>query len=84
MRTRTGNTPSPDIFLRRGVSGRDQPIDWLSFQQKLTSGEVRRVTDVENWSFWSATYDFGAGERGDDPAAAWTDGTPLLSPGPSR
>ena len=84
VRTRTGNTPSPDIFLRRGVSGRYQPIDWLSFQQKLTSGEVRRVTDVENWSFWSATYDFASGERGDGPAAAWTDGTPLLSPGPSR
>ena len=84
VRTRTGNTPSPDIFLRRGVSGRYQRLDWLTFQQNITSGEVKRVPDVESWSFWSATYDLAAGERGEDPAAAWTDGTTLLSPGPSR
>ena len=84
LRTRTGNTPSPDIFLRRGVSGQYQPIDWLSFQQDITSGEVKRVIDLENWSFWSATYDLAAGERGEDPAASWSHGTPLISPGPTR
>ena len=38
---------------------------------------------MENWSFWSATYDISAGESREG-SAAWTDGTPLLSPGPSR
>ena len=83
VRSRTGNTPSPDLFLRRGLSGRYQPIDFLTFKQRITSGEVKRVPDVESWSFWSSTYDFAAGERREG-SAAWTDGTPLLSPGPSR
>ena len=85
IRTRTGNTPQPDLFLRRALSGKFQPIDFVAYQQNLTSGEVKRTTDLDNWSFWSATYDFATGERvADSPAATWTDGTPLLSPGPSR
>ncbi len=85
VRTRTGNTPQPDLFLRRTLSGKFQPIDLVAYQQNLTSDEVKRTTDLDNWSFWSATYDFAAGERvAGSPAAAWTDGTPLLSPGPSR
>ena len=41
--------------------------------------------DVENWSFWSWPYQFAAGLRDSALAAErWQDGTPLLSPGPSR
>ena len=43
------------------------------------------VYDTAHWSFWSTPYEFAAGLRDEGTVAtAWTDGTALLSPGPSQ
>jgi len=97
VRTRTGNTRSPDLFLEQALNGRFLPVDFDTYRPKFvsrascTSGnpcaatEVKRTVDVDNWSFWSSVYDFDAGQVVPDAdPAAWTDGTPMLSPGPSR
>jgi hypothetical protein len=88
VRTRTGNTPSPDLFLENTLSGRFLPVGFDSYRAKFVTPnfvDVKRSVDVDNWSFWSSAYDFTDGQRDlDSPAATWTDGTPVLSPGPSR
>ncbi len=85
MRTRTGNTPVPDLFQQRALNGRWEPIDFAHYSQNFPAHDIRRTVDVDNWSFWSSTYDFAAGERDPNlPPFAWTDGVRLLSPGPSR
>lgn len=97
VRTRTGNTQSPDLFLERALNGRFLPVDFATYRplfvsrSSCTAGnpcaavEVGRSVDVDNWSFWSSVYDFSDGLVDPDAApAAWTDGTPVLSPGPSR
>jgi hypothetical protein len=108
VRTRTGNTPSPDLFLDRQVNGRYLPVDFDTYRPKFLKickhgpthngggshpcspnapdeNTVRRSLDVDNWSFWSSMYDFNAGQRDpDSDSATWTDGTQILSPGPSR
>lgn len=88
MRTRTGNTGEPNIFWKRGRTGSFGIIphnEYILSYQAGSFSQIRVTYDVENWSFWSSPYDFAAGLR--DPsteAAAWEDGTELLSPGPSR
>jgi len=89
LRTRTGNTPSPDKFLERSITGEFLPVEFEDYRTEFISrpDNVKRAVDTDNWSFWSAVYDFAGGERDldlDPAAATWTDGTPLLSPGPSR
>jgi hypothetical protein len=88
VRTRTGNTPSPDKFLERSITGEFLPVDFEDYRTEfvVAPDQVKRAVDTDNWSFWSAVYDFTSGERDVDAptAAIWTDGTPLLSPGPSR
>ena len=84
LRTRTGHTPQPDLFMRRSVNQQFQPVEFVKYQQNFPSDEVKRMLDAENWSFWSATYDFAAGRRDEAAAATWEDGTVLLSPGPRR
>ena len=91
VRTRTGNTPSPDLFLERAVNGRFLPVDYGTYRAKFIKTDqdaIRRTVDVDNWSFWSSAYDFADGQRApdseDSDSAAWTDGTQVLSPGPSR
>ncbi len=84
LRTLTGHTPQPDLFLLRSQNGRFQPVDFDKYRANFPSDDVERTTDEDNWSFWSAAYDFAAGQLDAGSPAAWTDGVPLLSPGPSR
>ena len=89
LRTRTGATPQPSLFQRTGLTGKSEPISAEDYVKAFTTGrrygELQRPPDIDHWSFWSAPYDFAAGLRNPDaPAAAWTDGMPLLSPSPSR
>ena len=53
--------------------------------RSISFDKVRKQVDLDNWSFWSPEYGWETGLR--DPAlesTAWTDGTRLLSPGPTR
>jgi hypothetical protein len=85
VRTRTGHTPDPNIYLARNTNGDLAPISLSEYTKIDVSGRLAPVYDVENWSFWSTPYEFAAGLRDESqPGAAWADGTPLLSPGPSR
>ena len=85
IRTRTGETSETDLWQLRTVAGGFQETDFDTWNREFPSEEAQRTLDRDNWSFWSATYSFAAGLRDERaPAAAWTDGTQLLSPGPSR
>ncbi len=85
VRTRTGNTPDPNLYFDENINGDIRPITLAAYEKLDPSGRLPTVYDTDNWSFWSPPYDFAAGLRDSDaPAEAWRDGTPLLSPGPSR
>ncbi len=85
VRTRTGNTPDPSLYFDENINGDIRPITLAAYEKLDPSGRLPTVYDTDNWSFWSPPYDFAAGLRDSDaPAEAWRDGTPLLSPGPSR
>ncbi len=85
VRTRTGNSPDPSLYFDENINGDIRPITLKEYEKLDPSGRLPTVYDTDNWSFWSPPYDFAAGLRDSDaPAEAWRDGTPLLSPGPSR
>lgn len=85
VRTRTGNTPDPSLYFAENINGDIRPITLAAYEKLDPSGRLPTVYDTDNWSFWSPPYDFAAGLRdGATLAEAWRDGTPLLSPGPSR
>ena len=85
VRTRTGKTPDPSLYFDENINGDIRPITLKEYEKLDPSGRLPTVYDTDNWSFWSPPYDFAAGLRdSDEPAEAWRDGTPLLSPGPSR
>lgn len=85
VRTRTGNTPDPILYFDENINGDIRPITLAAYEKLDPSGRLPTVYDTDNWSFWSPPYDFAAGLRDHDATAdAWRDGTPLLSPGPSR
>ncbi|MBI2504095.1 MAG: gliding motility-associated C-terminal domain-containing protein [Candidatus Latescibacteria bacterium] len=74
IRTRTGETPDPSLYFVRSIEGDLRPITLEEYNKIDPTGRLPTVYDAENWSFWSPPYDFAAGQEG----------TPLLSPGPSR
>lgn len=85
VRTRTGNSPDPSLYFDENINGDIRPVSLDAYLELDPSGRLPTVYDTDNWSFWSPPYDFAAGLRdSDEPAEAWRDGTPLLSPGPSR
>ena len=85
VRTRTGNSPDPSLYFDENINGDIRPVTLKEYEKLDPSGRLPTVYDTDNWSFWSPPYDFAAGLRDSDaPAEAWRDGTPLLSPGPSR
>ena len=85
IRTRTGHTPDPNVYLAENTNGDIRRIDLTEYRRIDVSGRLPPRYNEEEWSFWSPPYDFGSGLRdASQPAAAWRDGTPMLSPGPSR
>ena len=85
IRTRSGQTPDPSLYFDENTNGDIVPITFDQYQKIDPRGRRPTVYDSDNWSFWSPPYDFAAGRRDDTiPAAAWRDGTPLVSPSPSR
>ena len=85
IRTRTGKTPDPNLYFAENTNGDLAEITLKDYNKIDVGARLPPVYDIDNWSFWSTPYDFGAGQRDEVLAAgAWEDGTPLLSPGPSR
>lgn len=88
LRTRSGNTPQPHIYRHLGPSGTLETSTLANYRSQLSSrrwDDVKLDYDLDNWSFWSAPYEFEAGARQDDiPADLWSDGTAVLSPSPAR
>jgi len=85
IRTRTGKTPDPNLYFTENVNGDIVQIPLSDYTKITPTGRMPTQYDAENWSFWSPPYDFAAGLRDESAAAEdWADGTPLLSPGPSR
>ena len=83
IQTRTGRDPDPEVYWRKTGKGDEivntmedgTPItrrDYYKVIDKLVQGPI--TYDLENWSFWSAPYEFHMGEEG----------VPIVSPGPRR
>jgi hypothetical protein len=80
IQSRAGKDLDPNVYWR--YTGRGSEISQFDEQGKalnaaayalLKPGEAAQITyDTQNWSFWSAPYDFAA-----------SSGTPVLSPGPN-
>jgi hypothetical protein len=85
IRTRTGQTPDPNLYYTRNTNGNLTPITLAEYNKIDIGARLPPVYDMSHWSFWSPPYDFGAGQRDpSQPAQAWKDGTAPLSPSPSR
>ena len=85
IRTRTGQTPDPNLYFAENTNGDLDQIELKDYLKIDVGARLAPVYDTEHWSFWSTPYDFAAGLQAEGVAAlSWTDGTPLLSPGPSR
>ncbi len=85
IRTRSGHDDEP----RRYWQTTDIPGEFKEITRKefrILGDDERRITpDERNWSFWSSPYTWEAGQTDTTlKEAAWEDGTPILSPGPSR
>jgi gliding motility-associated-like protein len=85
IRTRTGSTPDPNVYLAENTNGELRPVSYSDYVRIDVSGREPPAYDSRNWSFWSPPYSFKAGLRNESlPGPAWLDGTSMLSPGPSR
>ena len=85
IRSRTGKERETDLWLLRTVAGGFLKTDFDTWLREFPSSDAQRTLDRDNWSFWSSAYSFAAGLRDESaPAAAWTDGTRFLSPGPTQ
>ena len=74
IQTRSGSDPDPDRFYRFTGRGNEKEEVSRAQYQKLGVGEKAGAgQDQDNWSFWSAPYNF-----------ADSTGTPVVSPGPRQ
>jgi len=80
IQSRAGRDPDPNVYWRFTGRGDEisplgpdgKPLDEAAYAQ-LKPGEAARITyDTQNWSFWTAPYEF-----------ADSSGAPVLSPGPN-
>ena len=83
IRTRTGHDEEPRRYWQTtSIPGEFKEITRREYE--LTLKRERHFTlDEQNWSFWSAPYAWQDG-LANTTQAAWQDGTPILSPGPTR
>jgi len=91
IQTRTGMDLDPNVYWwktgRVTVRGEEESSTWSSGEPLTRKDYLRvkpnqrgRITyDTENWSFWSAPYDFDAGR-----VEAHPEGVSITSPGPHR
>jgi len=82
IRTRTGADEDPNVYWRKtGQGGREttlgydgKPLTRKTYDRLNTLEQGEITYDTDNWSFWSAPYDFEDG----------LEGTRIVSPGPRR
>ena len=85
IRTRTGQTPDPSLYFAENTNGDLDQIALKDYLKIDVGARLAPVYDTAHWSFWSTPYEFASGLRDEGTvAAAWADGTALLSPGPSQ
>ena len=85
IRTRTGQTPNPSLYFAENTNGDLDQIALKDYLKIDVGARLAPVYDTAHWSFWSTPYEFASGLRDvGTVAAAWADGTALLSPGPSQ
>ena len=89
IQTRTGLDEDPNIYWRRTGRG-DEILDLREDGKPLTANDYKNLPkleqagttyDVENWSFWSAPYDFEEGLVGEGDVR---EGVYVISPGPRQ
>ena len=85
VRTRTGNTPDPDLYFEMDPNGNVVPTTKEVYEDINFLDQVPIEYDTENWTFWSPVYDFEGGRRDPSlPAESWEDGLPVVSEGLGR
>jgi len=85
IQTRSGTDPEPNRYwLSTAVPGEFREIGLEEYERAPVFD--RKITlDEAHWSFWSPPYAWETGQRDSTTAEElWLDGTPLLSPSPSR
>ena len=85
VRTRTGNTPDPNLYYMTDPNGAVVPTTKETHSQISFLDQIPAAYDSDNWTFWSPVYDFSTGQR--DPALeadSWQDGIPIVSEGIGR
>ena len=84
IRTRTGHSPDPSLYFAPNINDDLVQIEREQYERIDAAVRLLPVYDVDNWSFWSPPYEFAAGLHNDETRSWEHNGTPLLSPGPSR
>ena len=85
VRTRTGNTPDPNLYFEMDPNGNVVPTSKKVYEEINFLEQVPIEYDTENWTFWSPVYDFEGGRRDSSlPAGSWEDGLPVVSEGLGR
>ena len=85
IRTRSGVDDEPNRYWK--PSAIPGEVAEISREEYVRAGVTDRSTtlDENHWSFWSAPYAWEAALADPTlPASSWQDGTPILSPGPTR
>ena len=85
LRTRSGRDSDP-LDYRVSWEEEDEYVPVSREEFLRAPADSRRLgPDRRNWSPWSAPYRWETGlDESLDPAAAWSGGTDVLSPGPAR
>ena len=96
IRTRTGNTPDPNLYFDLDGNGTPVPVSREAYEAIEIAGfshdrlivvgqRMPVVYDAENWSFWSPAYEIQSGRRDSSLAPeAWEDGAPFVALGSTR
>ena len=85
IQTRSGNTPDPNLYYAESENLDVVPVSLDEYEDINILDRQPVAYDAANWSIWSPPYNFVAGLRDSSLSAeAWQDGTPMVSPGPSR
>ena len=85
IRTRTGNTPDPNLYFDLDVNGALVPISREEHESMNILLRQPVQYDTDNWSFWTAAYEIEPGRRDSSLAPeAWQDATRMISFGSSQ
>jgi len=85
VRTRTGNTPDPNLYFNLDVNGNQFLISREEYEDMHVLLQLPLQYDLDNWSFWTPPYVIESGRRDSTLAPGdWEDATRMISLGSSR